>query len=225
MVVIEELVAPSAHSHSIDFPLPLHKTGNSVEFVVDIGDLDETESSRQGVLTSVGDPNTNRSTGSEKAFTLLLGLVIHGAADGLALGVAQLARNKDGRPNSVSFVVFMALLLHKAPTSLAFTTLLSSNLPKPTCKKYVAIFSTSTPLSAIGSYLIFYCLGSDSHDDVIGPALLISGGSFLYVATVLQPVSNHSPSPGDLRPVSRVLLLVLGILAPLALSMIIRHGH
>lgn len=110
MVIIEELVAPSAHSHSID-ALPLHKTSNSqVEFVADVGDLDDT---RQGDLASVDDSNIQRSTGTDKSFTLLLGLVIHAASDGLALGVANLARNEDGKQNPVSFIVFVALLLHK----------------------------------------------------------------------------------------------------------------
>jgi zinc transporter 9 len=47
-----------------------------------------------------------------------LGLVIHAAADGLALGVANLSRNRDGNPNPVSFIVFLALILHKGDSSV-----------------------------------------------------------------------------------------------------------
>jgi len=115
MVIIEQLVAPSAHSHSNDVALPLHKTNNShVEPVAHIEEIDATGSPRQGDLASVDDANIYRSLGSEKAFSLLLGLVIHAAADGLALGVANLARNKDGNPNPISFIVFLALMLHKS---------------------------------------------------------------------------------------------------------------
>jgi zinc transporter 9 len=194
MVIVEQLVAPKAHSHTND-TLPLHKTNNPHEPATHIEGLTETESSRRSDLTSVDDTsNIHRSPCSEKGFSLLLGLVIHAAADGLALGVANLARSKDGNPDPVSSIVFLALMLHKgnsllsslcisfrkavfppAPTSLAFTTsLLSTNLPRPTCKKYVAIFSASTPLSAILSYFIFQFLGSGDQNDVTGTALLIS---------------------------------------------------
>jgi len=111
MVIIEQLVTPSAHSHSNDVALPLHKTNNS--HVEPAEELDATGFSRQGDLPSIDDANIYRSPGSEKAFSLLLGLVIHAAADGLALGVANLARNKDGNPNPISFIVFLALMLHK----------------------------------------------------------------------------------------------------------------
>ena len=112
MVIIEQVVAPNAHSHSIDTPLPIHKTNDAhVEFDVE---LDQAESSQQSEFASVDGPDIqSRIPGNERAFSLLLGLVIHGVADGLALGVASLARNKDGNPNSVSFIVFLALMLHK----------------------------------------------------------------------------------------------------------------
>lgn len=112
MVIIEQLVAPNAHSHAIDVPLPMHKIKNApVEFDVE---LDEAESSRQRDLAAVNDPDIqNRSPSNEKAFALLLGLVIHGVADGLALGVASLATKKDGDSKPISFIIFLALMLHK----------------------------------------------------------------------------------------------------------------
>jgi len=65
--------------------------------------------------------------------------------------------------------------LPKAPTSLAFTTsLLSTSLSRPNCKKYLAIFSASTPLSAIASYVLFSSLGEGNEGNLIGTALLIS---------------------------------------------------
>jgi solute carrier family 39 (zinc transporter), member 9 len=49
------------------------------------------------------------------------------------------------------------------------------------------------------------------------------GGSFLYVATVLQPVSS---SEGELikKPL-RVLLIVMGIFAPYFIGGFFGHGH
>lgn len=45
----------------------------------------------------------------EKAFPVTLGLVVHGLADGLALGVSALGDTK----SDLSLVVFLALLIHK----------------------------------------------------------------------------------------------------------------
>ena len=69
---------------------------------------------------------------------------------------------------------------------------------------------------------------------VVPPALGISslelssqGGTFLYVATVLQPVSHHLevPSAGDMRPLTRVVFISLGMFTPFLLSTFLGHGH
>ncbi|KAF9533102.1 ZIP-like iron-zinc transporter [Crepidotus variabilis] len=206
MLVIEQLVAPNAHSHSIE-----------VEFDAELTDLETSQANGSHKAPSSSGENRQR------AFALLLGLVIHGAADGIALGVANV--QQDGISSALSFIVFLALILHKAPTSLAFTTsLLATSLPRPECKKYVAIFSSSTPLAAIFSYLVFTAFGGEQ-DGLAGMALLVSGGSFLYVATVLQPVSHHSPAPGDIMPSARVVLITIGMLVPLILSSLFEHSH
>jgi len=118
MVIVEQLFTPTEHSHSVDMPFKtIHKTSGAltqVEFDADIEDLEGTESSsRPSVATSTAPNNPNVVAGSERAFTLFLGLVIHAAADGLALGVANLNRNETGKPDPVSFIVFLALILHK----------------------------------------------------------------------------------------------------------------
>ncbi|KAF4617159.1 hypothetical protein D9613_005948 [Agrocybe pediades] len=231
MLVIEQLISPNAHAHSMDNGATLPKVPPStseVEFDAELGDLDPSGRSTERPVntpTTASVFDVEAATGRERAFTLLLGLLFHGCADGLALGVANLAKTAPGATNAVSFVVFLALILHKAPTSLAFTTsLLSTSLPRADCKKYLAIFSLSTPLSAILAYWTFAFFGSTEESNLIGMALLISGGTFLYVATVLQPVSNHSAS-SDLRPAARVLLITFGMFIPLTLSAMIGHGH
>ncbi|KAF5315204.1 hypothetical protein D9619_007095 [Psilocybe cf. subviscida] len=205
MLIVEQLLSPNAHVHSLDFS-PVKDA--DVEFDAELGDLshDARPTSAPGTPTSAPVRSSESAGGRERAFPLLLGLVIHGAADGLALGVANVSTTATGSPGAISFVVFLALILHKAPTSLAFTTsLLSTNLPRPDCKKYVAIFSASTPVAAIASYMIFSSLGHDDGGGLIGKALLISGGTFLYVATVLQPVSSHSSGSADMRPALQIL--------------------
>lgn len=55
--------------------------------------------------------------------------------------------------------------------------------------------------------------------------MTLQGGTFLYVATVLQPVSHSSPSTQDMPRVARVLLIVIGLFIPFVLSSFLGHGH
>lgn len=202
MLIIEQLLAPNAHSHSLEAtPIPLSKARipdsvTSIEFDAELGDMAYERHSVEHTSIGISPPTLDISSGRERAFPLLLGLVIHGSADGLALGVANVSKNVPGTTNAISFVVFIALILHKgivscicfvdsrlneiyfliiAPTALAFTTsILASNLPRPDCKKYLAIFSLSTPLMAIASYTLFSFFGDSDKGNLIGMALLIS---------------------------------------------------
>ncbi|KAF8195585.1 hypothetical protein BJ912DRAFT_957476 [Pholiota molesta] len=199
MLIIEQLLAPNAHSHSLETgAIPLSKSRipdsvTSIEFDAELGDMAYERHSTEHASVGTLSPTLDVGSGRERAFPLLLGLAIHGSAD--------------------------------APTALAFTTsILASNLPRPDCKKYLAIFSLSTPLTAIASYMLFSFFGDGDKGNLIGMALLISGGTFLYVATVLQPVSSHGPS-SDMRATSRVLLITIGMFIPLLLSSLFGHGH
>ncbi|KAF9046557.1 Zinc/iron permease [Panaeolus papilionaceus] len=224
MLFIEQVVAPDGHSHSASTGIPKSRSNNAeLEFDAELGDLDhngrsseQRENTMTSALESVG--------GKGRAFSLLLGLSVHGMADGLALGVASLSRTGG---NTLPFVVFLALALHKAPTSLAFTTsILSTNLPRELCKKYVAVFSSSTPVAALASYWLLTYFGTGNEQNLVGLALLASGGTFLYVATVLQPVLNHGETPGDMRPATRVFFIAIGMLIPVVLgAMFSEHGH
>jgi len=118
MLIIEQLVAPNAHTHALDHePIALVKSPDvhgpsAVEFDAELGDIDVTDRSSNRIAASKAG-SVSISEGRERAFALLLGLVIHGAADGLALGVANLAQSDSGASNTVSFIVFLALILHK----------------------------------------------------------------------------------------------------------------
>jgi len=61
--------------------------------------------------------------------------------------------------------------------------------------------------------------------DDVGIALLISAGSFLYVATVLQPVSHDYSSSEEVGTKARILLLVLGMFTPFVLGTLVDHGY
>jgi zinc transporter 9 len=224
MLIMEQLFSPNSPSHPTPAQKGQHNPSN-IEFESELGDLDQTGAATGNAATSISRIPLDSNSGKDRALALLLGLAIHASADGFALGVANLENTLTGKSSAIPVVVFLALIIHKAPTSVAFTTsLLSTNLSRSYCKKYLAIFSACTPLSAIGSYLAFLYLGRDK-GDLMGTALLISGGTFLYIATVLQPVSSHAPLPGDMKPAPRVLFITIGMFIPLLLSSLFGHGH
>jgi zinc transporter 9 len=207
MMVVEQLVAPHSHSHSHyssvpsgahDAALPLHSVGqqtsSTVEFDAELGDLEQPDppSSSTGFMQV----DMDEIKGSRaRAYPLTFGLIMHGLADGLALGVSSLsaAGAASDSHRDLSFIVFLALIIHKgdfqalrnpvflslnyflAPTSLALTTsLLNTSLPRPECRKHLAFFSASTPVGAIVSYALLSFFSAGAQGTWTGLALLVS---------------------------------------------------
>ncbi|KAJ7643954.1 Zinc/iron permease [Roridomyces roridus] len=226
MLCVEQLLAPHAHSHGAHSDLPLHSVGSqprhTVEFDADMGDSEQadTPSSGGGFIQVDLASSPDEIKGSRaKAYPLTFGLIIHGLADGLALGVSSLSDSHD-----LSFIIFLALIIHKAPTSLALSTsLLNTSLPRPECRQHLAFFAASTPFGAIVSYLLLSFFSAGGEGGWTGIVLLVSGGTFLYVATVLQPVS-HGPDE-TMKPHLRVALIAFGMLLPYFLSQFLPEGH
>ncbi|KAF7365001.1 Beta-lactamase class penicillin binding protein [Mycena venus] len=224
MMVVEQLIAPHSHSHghgTNSGSVALHAVGQqsgstTVEFDAEMGDMEQPDPPSSGGFMQVdASASLTEINGSRaKAYPLTFGLIMHGLADGLALGVSSLsdpgASSSDASHRDLSFIVFLALIIHKAPTSLALTTsLLNTSLPRPECRKHLAFFAASTPFGAIVSYALLSFFSAGAQGSWTGLALLVSGGTFLYVATVLQDVS-HGPdeaSTGELSPNIRVSLI------------------
>ncbi|KAF5369537.1 hypothetical protein D9758_002598 [Tetrapyrgos nigripes] len=239
MLIIEQLISPHSHSHS---DLPLHNVSNknpsTVEFDAELGEIEREEGGvsppGRTMRSGYSQVDTNSTHGNvddvsntsarSQAIPLTLGLAIHSLADGLALGVSFFPTS-NSTDSSLSAIVFLAIIIHKLPTSLALTTsLLATSLPRPECKQHLAVFSASTPISAIATYAFLSFFGSGDHPDWTGIALLFSGGTFLNVATM---VSSHSESnsKGDMTPQSRIILVVIGMFIPFILSSLLGHGH
>lgn len=155
--------------------------------------------------------------------------------------------------SSLTLVVFFALFIHKMPTALALSTSLLPLIPPRRIRLHILVFSLATPLGAVLSFILlgFSDIGGSSIGKLItagvasqasksglwaGIALAFSGGTFLYVATVLQPVGGESGSgghahahPGEeaslLGPKARVALIVLGMVLPIIITTLIGHGH
>ena len=121
MLVVEQLISPHPHAdpddptlHSVKRPT---STDYAIEFEAELGQLPREEGPQSENAQSNPTPAlpTERSfLASGKAFTLTLGLIVHGLADGLALGVSFLPVDAlNSGSSGQSFVVFLALLIHK----------------------------------------------------------------------------------------------------------------
>ena len=102
------------------------------------------------------------------SWTATLGLVVHAAADGVALGAAATTNQTDVEvslarasylisfpSNCLQVIVFLAIMLHKAPASFGLVTyLLHEGLDKARIKKHLLVFSLAAPLLAIFTYLL-----------------------------------------------------------------------
>lgn len=175
----------------------------------------------------VDDSNANGKGKDANPGAITLGLVIHSMADGLALGASA----RSGQ-NALEAIVFLAIIVHKAPTALALSTALMPHLSRQSVRRHITAFALTSPLAALMTYFAVDFLGEvDSLAKWTGIALLFSGGTFLYVATVLQPVSSSASGSGhhhgevELKPGVRVLLTVLGMFFPLVAGGIFGHGH
>ncbi|KAK4624385.1 Zinc transporter ZIP9 [Fulvia fulva] len=129
--------------------------------------------------------NTPQHSSSRPSSTTV-GLVIHAAADGIALGASS-----TGPSNHLSFVIFIALIIHKAPAAFGLTTvLLKQGLSKRMARARLIVFSLAAPVGALMTWSAVHILGfsssslgeSASTEFATGVLLLFSGGTFLYVA-------------------------------------------
>lgn len=119
---------------------------------------------------------------ADRNSTATIGLVVHAAADGIALGAAATTSHKD-----VEMIVFLAIMLHKAPAAFGLVSfLLHEGIDRQRIRKHLAIFSAAAPLATL---LTYFGIGQDQKEtlknvNATGIAMLFSAGTFLYVATV-----------------------------------------
>lgn len=110
-------------------------------------------------------PSSSNNIANRKVCTATLGLVVHAAADGIALGAAAASHHSD-----IEFIVFFAIMLHKAPTAFGLTSFLvreGSDFRK--VNKMLLMFSAAAPIGAFVTYFILnlvsdysqsYCFGA-----------------------------------------------------------------
>uniref|UniRef100_H2YYJ6 Zinc transporter ZIP9 n=1 Tax=Ciona savignyi TaxID=51511 RepID=H2YYJ6_CIOSA len=164
-----------------------------------------------------------------KGHTATIGLVVHAAADGVAMGAAASTDRSD-----LQFIVFLAIMLHKAPAAFGLVSfLVHEGLEPRKVKRHLLAFALAAPLLAIVTFVFLNQVGLNvvvkdkqmlQDYNATGVAMLFSAGTFLYVATVhvLPEVAQSASGPGKLG-LCEVLVLVLGSLFPLILNL--SHTH
>lgn len=191
-------------------------------------------SSAEAGLVDTGSP-TKRSHG----FATTTGLVIHAAADGIALGAST-------SNTSLSFIIFLAIMVHKAPASFGLTSvLLKQGLSTRTARAHLIFFSLAAPLGALASFFSLKAVGWGSAGEEssvrwrTGILLLFSAGTFLYVAmhTMQENGLNRTSRESQLNGYSEsrdtqvkpdrllkdLIASVVGMILPLFLQ--VGHAH
>ncbi|KAK4561610.1 hypothetical protein LTR86_004289 [Recurvomyces mirabilis] len=146
-------------------------------------------------------PSSISKTNLPKPNSTTLGLLIHATADGIALGASSASNTNTG--NRLTLVIFLALMLHKAPAAFGLTAvLLKQGLSKRMARAHLIVFSLAAPVGAIGTWIVakMFSGGAGAGDGrepastqfATGVLLLFSGGTFLYVAvhTMLESSSG-----------------------------------
>ena len=110
-----------------------------------------------------------------------IGLVIHAAADGIALAASSFISQ-----SSVGFIVFLALMVHKAPAAFGLTSvLLKQGFSKRQARAHLVIFSLAAPVGAFATWTLVNLVaggrieGGESTEFWTGLLLLFSAGTFL----------------------------------------------
>lgn len=175
----------------------------------------------------------NGGGGKKRGNPITIGLVVHAAADGIALGASA------SRPE-LRFIVFLAIMLHKAPAAFGLSTvLLQHGFSRRQTRQQVGIFALAAPIGALLTYMFIQMSGQHDEGSLhwwTGMLLLFSGGTFLYVAMhVMSEMNNSEKSSGSSGygvggaggdkglSVVDVLCVIGGMVVPLILS--VDHEH
>ncbi|TGJ85612.1 hypothetical protein E0Z10_g3142 [Xylaria hypoxylon] len=139
--------------------------------------LSANEDESEGFLGSLT-PTPKQS----RSLATTTGLVIHAAADGIAMGASVSSPDK-----KLGLIIFIAIMVHKAPAAFGLTSvLLKQGLSKRAARGHLIVFSLASPFGAWLTFILVSFLGGHGQGEVsqwwTGMLLLFSGGTFLYVA-------------------------------------------
>ncbi|BGP15800.1 hypothetical protein JCM10213_005718 [Rhodosporidiobolus nylandii] len=226
----------------------------SVERDSDPAGWDEEAGAMRGGRRA-GDDDDELITADASSVSTVIGLVAHSLADGISLGASSLATaasasaatataqadQSQGAGRSLQLIVFLAIILHKAPTAFALSSLLSSSPASSPAfvRRALALFALTAPVGAVITYLALSALGRSEEGPGMewytGLALVFSGGTFLFVATHAvreqekrREEKEEQAGEGEQVKIwekARLALVVAGMCTPGVLSRLVGHGH
>jgi solute carrier family 39 (zinc transporter), member 9 len=207
--------SPSLPLRSVTVP-PDHSHSHSLE--------SEDRKSRHHLLDIEAPPSSVSTAGASparKTENAQLGLLVHAAVDGIALGAVSFSDS-----SALELIIFIAIILHKAPTAFGMSSyLLHAGHSVAAVSRQLLLFSAAAPAMALLTYMILGegLLSRETTQAWLGLSLLFSAGSFLYVATVhvLPDIQNSNPE-GELSW-SDVSVLVAGMMLPMFIT--VEHSH
>lgn len=139
------------------------------------GDGASADEESDGFLGSLA-PTPKRA----RSLATTTGLVIHAAADGIAMGASSTTSDM-----KLGMIIFVAIMIHKAPAAFGLTSvLLKQGLSKRAARGHLIVFSLAAPVGALATWLLITILGGGNIEDDAGNwwtgmLLLFSGGTFL----------------------------------------------
>ena len=181
-------------------------------------------------------------TSGAAASGALRALIVHAAADGLAVGASCAATTsaKGSGAQALAWSVAAAMALHKAPAAFGLSaTLASAQWGHRRAKRGLLFFSLSSPVAALVTFLALLIFGGGGGGGGggsglgVAAALLFSGGTLVHAAAVhvlpsvapaLSLSSCDSAAAGEASTRVRYAL-VAGAAAPLLLSALAPHEH
>jgi zinc and cadmium transporter len=129
-----------------------------------------------------------------------VGIGFHSILDGVAIGAGHML--------NISLMILLAVTIHKFPAALALSSILvkGGEYSRKKILTSMFIFSLATPIGALASMNV---LGNLDNTDIIGFALGISAGTFLYISIGdLLPTVHEEDEKKNVN----LMLLFVGIL-------------
>ncbi|KAI1826198.1 Zinc/iron permease [Xylaria intraflava] len=171
MFLIDRL--PRHASENFQAPAPRHISLSNLG----ASSLSAGDEESEGFLGSLT-PTPKQS----RSLATTTGLVIHAAADGIAMGASVSSPDK-----KLGLIIFIAIMVHKAPAAFGLTSiLLKQGLSKRAARGHLIVFSLASPVGAWLTFILMRFLGGGGPGEVsqwwTGMFLLFSAGTFIYVS-------------------------------------------
>ncbi|KAI8924448.1 ZIP zinc transporter-domain-containing protein [Entophlyctis helioformis] len=184
---LESALPSPGHSHSHESAYEPHKyigpsliAGFAFMFLVDqISTHSHPQSTSRIAVSELRDSHSHSHYSKKKTLSASVGLIVHAAADGIALGAASVSST-----DNLGFIVFLAIMLHKAPSAFGFCTfLMQEGYTRRAIRQHLFVFSAAAPVAAIMTYLSLVqseAANPQGNQHWTGVLLLFSAGTFLY---------------------------------------------